>query len=157
MIQKKHILSIIFFSAVTGAVAQQDAMLSFRPFADMYNNPADLVYCRVWHATSQYRNSLHGFADGPKTYFFSFGGPIGIDKPTSSVTSRHAYTRRKEAQYGLGGYVIKDTYGHFGYTSYMLNYAQRFKLSRDYSFSIGLGAGLFDYFIESNKLNVKEI
>lgn len=147
-------LSILLFHSVMWA--QQDATLNFKPFAGMYNNPADLVNKRVWHGTVYYRNSLVGFERGPQSYYFGMGGPIGLDKPTSNVTRRHAYTRRKEAGYGLGGYIIRDTHGHAGYQSYMINYAQRFNITRNHSFSIGLGAGMFHYFILSDELRVKE-
>ncbi len=154
---KKQLLVTLSILLVTsGMWAQQDATLNFRPFANMYSNPADLINKRAWHATVYYRNSLVGFERGPESYYFGMGGPIGLDKATSNVTRRHAYTRRKEARYGLGGYIIRDTHGHTGYQSYMLNYAQRFNITRDHSFSIGVGAGLFHYFILSEQLRVKE-
>lgn len=146
------LLSLILVLFVSG---QQDSKLDFRPFSDMYDNPASLVNTRMWRANINYRNSLPGFEDGPESYYFGLGGPIGLNKSVSNITYRHAYTRRKVARYGLGAYVIKDTYGHFGYNSYIINYAQRFKLSSDYSFALGLGTGIYNYFIRTNHLNVK--
>lgn len=152
---KKTLYTLLLLLPAIIVVGQQDTKLDFRPFAEMYNNPASLVNTRMWRGTVNYRNSLPGFENGPESYYFGLGGPLGLHSSTSNITYRHAYTRRKVAKYGLGAYVIKDTYGHFGYNSYIINYAQRFKLSQDYSFALGLGAGIYNYFIRTNQLKVK--
>ena len=152
---KKLIYTLLLLLPVIGVFGQQDSRLNLRPFTDMYDNPATLVNTRQWQSTVNYRNSLPGFEDGPETFYFGIGGPVGMYSSSSSVTYRHAYTRKKVAQHALGAYVIKDQAGHTGYNSYMLNYAQRFNITRNYSFSLGIGFGLYDYQVYSNKLRVK--
>ncbi|MFO8086870.1 MAG: PorP/SprF family type IX secretion system membrane protein [Bacteroidales bacterium] len=153
---KKLIYTFIFFlSGIIMAFAQQDSRLNFRPFSDMYDNPATLVNKRQWQGTANYRNSMPGFQDGPQTFYFGISGPVGMYKSNSNVTYRHAYTRKKVARHAIGAYVVQDNFGHIGYNSYILNYAQRFPVSNDYSFSLGIGFGLYDYQIYSNKLRVK--
>ncbi|MCF8218457.1 MAG: PorP/SprF family type IX secretion system membrane protein [Bacteroidales bacterium] len=153
---KKLIYTFIFFlSGIIMAFGQQDSRLNFRPFADMYENPAALVNKRQWQGIVNYRNSMPGFQDGAQTFYFGIGGPVGMYKSNSNVTYRHAYTRKKIARHALGAYVVQDNFGHIGYNSYIVNYAQRFPISGSYSFSLGVGFGLYDYQVYSDKLRVK--
>lgn len=151
---KKLILISTLLLAISGVNAQQDALLSFLNFADAYNNPAHMVNSRFWTASLDYKNSLAGFNDAPQSYYFSFGGPLGMKEYTSSFRSSQV-RRDKDPQYAIGGYILQNSHGFYSYGSYMINYAQKFKFSRNQALSFGLGLGIYSYSIDPDKLRVE--
>lgn len=150
---KKIILISIILVFVKTTYGQQDALLNFGSFADMYNNPAHIINNDVWSASLNYKNSLPGVQDGPLSYYLDFGGPLGnqTNEPSINLNNNNNSSKQK---YGLGAYILKDSYGYFGYNSFMINYAQKFMLTNNKSLSFGIGTGIFNYAIDRNKLRV---
>lgn len=138
------------------AIGQQDALLDFESFGDIYNNPAHIINSDVWLATVNYNNMLPGFEDGPKSYYLSFGGPMSNRKMDPSLRYMQGIRNKsREPKYGLGGYILSDSYGYYSYNSFMLNYAQRFKLGNAEYLSFGVGIGIYNSHIDEDKLRVE--
>lgn len=141
-----------------GAVgyAQQDALLDFQSFGDIYNNPAHIVHSDVWLTTVGYHNALPGYQDGPQSYYLTMGGPIQQNPKVPGL--RHYYRTgagNHEPRYGLGAYILSDACGYYRYNSAMLNYAQKFKLSKKDELSFGIALGIYSAYLDKNKMRLE--
>ncbi len=155
MLKRLIITAIIFTAFLVPVFGQQDALINFESFGDMYNNPANIMNEDVWKATISYNNSLQGFEDGPETAYLSFGGPgINRDMMPSLRYNKGIKRHKNYSKYGFGGYVLRDSYGYYNYNSFILNYAQKFKLSRSEFLSFGIGIGIYNSQIDADKLRV---
>jgi len=93
-------------------------------------NPAVTGSTPCVEARVGYRMQWSGFEGAPTTGYVNIHNKFGI----------HRYNFQ-----GLGVMVENDTYGPFGTTSLVANYAYHMKLTKGYSLSSGIGVGFTQY------------
>ena len=121
-------LAIIALLWMIGSHVQAQQLPHYTNFTYNYlnYNPAVTGSTPCLEARVGYRKQWTGFQGAPTTGY---------------VNVHNKFGQRRYNFHGLGVMVENDTYGPFGTTSLVANYAYHMKLTKGYSLSSGIGIG----------------
>jgi type IX secretion system PorP/SprF family membrane protein len=136
MQRKLFILSFILLTT-SSAFCQQDPQFTQYMFNPLVLNPAYAGSREALSAVLLYRNQWTGFNGAPVTQSASINSPL------------------KNQKIGLGLHIINDRIGPKTSTGYLASYAYRMPLSKG-KLSLGLRAGLYNYYTDWSKIDLKD-
>lgn len=113
--------------------AQQEAHYSQYLLNYYLVNPALAGSEAPFNIMMGHRNQWTGMQDAPQTYWLSVNKAINY--PSARV-------RQRRGHHGIGGLVLTDRAGPFRYTQAHLSYAYHLPLSKTYTASLGVSAGM---------------
>jgi type IX secretion system PorP/SprF family membrane protein len=128
----KKFRAIIALLWIFGSNVQAQQLPHYTNFTYNYlnYNPAVTGSTPCLEARVGYRKQWTGFQGAPTTGY---------------VNVHNKFGQRRYNFHGLGVMVENDTYGPFGTTSLVANYAYHMKLTKGYSLSSGIGVGFSQY------------
>ena len=131
-------LTIIFAIIGGGLTAQQLPQYSQYMLNEMAINPAVAGRDDYSEVRSNYRNQWVGITDAPRTYMLTLQGPM------------------KNQKMGLGGNFYTDMVGPTRRTGASASYAYHLKLTDKYKLGFGLSAGIMQWGIDGNKIQLRD-
>ena len=138
-IVKLAIIVLLGFSSIKGSYAQQEPQYTQYMFNMMAVNPAYTGTRESLNALVLSRLQWAGLDGAPKSHTFALHTPI------------------KDRKIGLGASVIADNIGPVTNTYFNMNYAHRVSLSEKLTLSLGIKAGIYNYYAGLSSLSVNEI
>jgi type IX secretion system PorP/SprF family membrane protein len=112
-----------------------------------------------------YRQQWAGVDGAPTTFYASVHGKLGqavnVPVPQPANGKAHAFWggaanryRKVKPHHALGGLVLHDRAGIFGFTEAQVSYAYHLLLSREVKLSLGAAAGLLQYSLRGADLQL---
>jgi type IX secretion system PorP/SprF family membrane protein len=140
----KKFLAIIALLWMIGSNVQAQQLTHYTNFTYNYlnYNPAVTGSTPCLEARVGYRKQWAGFQGAPTTGY---------------VNVHNKFGQRQYNFHGLGFMVENDTYGPFGSTSLVANYAYHMKLTKGYSLSAGIGVGFTQYRLGLGGISMPDI
>lgn len=130
---------VIIFCLLTVVVsAQQLPQYSQYMLNEMAINPAVAGRDNYTEVRSNNRHQWVGITDAPRTYMLTLQGPL------------------KNPKMGLGGSFYTDMVGPTRRTGASASYAYHLKLTEKYKLSFGLSAGVMQWGIDGNKIQLRD-
>jgi len=128
----KKILAILAISWIFGSNVQAQQLPHYTNFTYNYlnYNPAVTGSTPCLEARVGYRMQWAGFTGAPRTGYVLVHNKFGL---------------RRYNFHGVGMMVENDSYGPFGSTTLVANYAYHMKLTKGYTLSSGIGVGFTQY------------
>lgn len=128
----KKVLAIIALVWMFSPNAKAQQLTHYTNFTYNYlnYNPAVTGSTPCLEARVGYRKQWNGFEGAPTTGYVNVHNKFGL---------------RRYNYHGVGVMMENDTYGPFGSTSLVANYAYHMKLTKGYSLSYGIGVGFTQY------------
>lgn len=136
---KLSILAFIGFCSIKATYAQQEPQYTQYMFNMMAVNPAYTGTRESLNALVLSRLQWTGLDGAPRSHTFALHTPI------------------KDRKIGIGASVIADNIGPVTNTYFNLNYAHRVALTEKLTLSLGLKAGVYNYYVGLSSLSVNEI
>ena len=129
----------LLFAIIGGATfAQQLPQYSQYMLNEMAINPAVAGRDGFTEVRSNYRHQWTGITDAPRTYMLTLQGPM------------------KNQKMGLGGMFYTDMVGPTRRTGASASYAYHLKLTDTYNLGFGLSAGIMQWGIDGNKIQLHD-
>lgn len=132
-------LILILSGGITGVVkAQQDPQFSQYMFNKLMLNPAHAGSGEDFRVTMFHRSQMVGFEGSPTTQILSADIPF------------------KKQNIGAGLHLISDKLGITGSYSAVSSYAYHIDIDEHKTFSMGLQAGLYQYRLHGEELDIRD-
>lgn len=140
----KKLLANIAFAWMFCSLAHGQQLPQYTNFTYNYlnYNPAVTGSTPCLEARMGYRRQWAGFEGAPTTGYVNIHNKFGL---------------RRYNFHGVGVMVENDTYGPFGTTSLIANYAYHMKLTKGYSLSSGIGIGFTQYRLGLGGISMPDI
>ena len=136
---KKLLFILLAFNLSLFTVkAQQLPLYSQYMLNDFSMNPALAGTQPYFNVKSDCRFQWIGITDAPRTYIITFDGP---------VTPQHI---------GIGAYVFTDITGPTRRTGFTSSYSYHMKLNSNLNLSLGLAAGVLQFAVDGQSINLEE-
>lgn len=136
---KLTIVAFVGFCSIKVSHAQQEPQYTQYMFNMMAVNPAYTGTRQALNALALSRLQWVGLNGAPRSHTFALHSPI------------------KDRRIGIGASVIADNIGPVTNTYFNLNYAHRVSLTDKLTLSLGIKAGLYNYYAGLSSLSVNEI
>lgn len=132
----KNIFFILLFFSISSIYAQQIPEISLRNFDYTIFNPAANGTKQFSEVMLHHRSQWVGFSNAPSSQFLTYNGKINETM-------------------GLGSYIINDITGPTRRLSASVAYNYKVKFE-NFKLSLGLAAGIMQYGIDGNKIDLYE-
>lgn len=155
---KKYILVLGLCLFVLAAKAQQTPLFSQYMTNYYLLNPAAAGAEKDIVLQTAYRTQWVGFEGAPKTYYLSGHTPLQKSARARGKGMRRG--RRSPAKmssfHAAGAFLYGDVAGPISRTGINLSYAYHIPLNREISSSVGITAGVQQFFFDANRLHLAD-